>query len=85
MVRDRDENNVFKNQVEVSPMIPKEFTWLLMNPEVEDQYAGEYIAIIGEAIVAHGKDFQKVLEEAEKQGKEPYIHKVPSSDKEMIV
>ena len=66
-------------------MIPKESTWLLSNPEVESQYAGEYIAIIGETIVAHGKDFQKVLEEAKKYGENPLFHKVPSSDKEMIV
>lgn len=66
-------------------MIPKEYNWLLMHPEVENQYAGEYIAIIGESIVAHGKDFQKVLKEAEKYGKEPFIHKTFSSDKELIV
>jgi hypothetical protein len=48
-------------------MIPKEYTWLLMNPEIENQYAGEYIAIIGESIVAHGKDFKKVLKEAKKR------------------
>ena len=66
-------------------MLPKEYNWLLMNPEIETQYAGEYIAIIGESVVAHGKDFKKILQEAEKQGKEPFIHKVPSSDKELVV
>lgn len=66
-------------------MIPKEYAWLLMNSEIETQYAGEYIAIIGESIVAHGKEFQKVLKEAEKYGEEPFIHKVPSSDKELVV
>jgi len=66
-------------------MIPKEYAWLLVNPEIDNQYAGEYIAIIGESIVAHGKDFQKVLKEAEKYGKEPFIHKAFSSDKELIV
>ncbi len=66
-------------------MIPKEYTWLLMNPEIETQYAGEYIAIIGESIVAHGKDLQKVLEELEKHDAEAFIHKVPSSDKELVV
>jgi len=66
-------------------MIPKEYTWLLMHPEIENQYAGEYIAIIGESIVGHGKDFPKVLKEAEIYGKEPFIHKAFSSDKELIV
>ncbi|MFQ6113360.1 MAG: DUF5678 domain-containing protein [bacterium] len=66
-------------------MLPKEYNWLLKNPEIETKYAGEYIAIIGESVVAHGKDFKKVLKEAEKYGNEPFIHKVPSSDKELIV
>ena len=66
-------------------MIPKEYTWLLMNPEVETQYAGEYIAVIGESIVAHGKDFKKVLNEAKKYGKKPFIHKAFYSDKELVV
>ncbi len=66
-------------------MLPKEYNWLLNNPEIERKYAGEYIAIIGEAVVAHGKDFKQVLQEAEKYSKGPYIHKVPSSDKELVV
>ena len=66
-------------------MLPKEYNWLLKNPEIGTKYAGEYIAIIGESVVAHGKDFIKVLKEAEKYGKEPFIHKVPSSDKELVV
>ena len=66
-------------------MLPKEYSWLLKNPAIENKYAGEYIAIIGESVVAHGKDFKKTLKEAEKHGSEPFIHKVPSSDKELVV
>lgn len=66
-------------------MLPKEYNWLLENPEIETKYAGEYIAIIGESIVAHGYDFNKVLKEAEEHGGNPYIHKVPSADKELVV
>ena len=66
-------------------MLPKEYNWLLKNPEIETKYIGEYIAIIGESIVAHGKDFKAVLKEAEKHGKEPFIHKVQSSNKELVV
>lgn len=66
-------------------MLPKEFLWFVNHPEIENQYAGEYIAIVGEEIVAHGKDFQKVLEEAEKYGEKPFMHKVFSSEKELIV
>jgi hypothetical protein len=62
-----------------------EYNWLIKNPEIEMTYAGEYIAILGESVVAHGRDFKKVLKEAEKQGDAPFIHKVPSSDKELVV
>ena len=37
------------------------------------------------AVVAHGKDFKKVLNEAERYGKEPFIHKVLPLDKDLIV
>ncbi len=66
-------------------MIPREHSWLLAHPELGTQYAGEYIAIVDEAVVAHGRDFEAVLDEAEKQGDEPYFHKVPPADKEVIV
>ena len=66
-------------------MLPKEYNWLLTRPEIENKYSGEYIAIIGESVVAHGKDFKKVLKEAEKHDKEPYIHKVPYNNKELVV
>jgi hypothetical protein len=66
-------------------MYQKENNWLLSHPEVIANYPGEYIAIVGESVVAHGKDFKKVLEEAEKAGKEPLVHKVPFIDKEVVV
>jgi len=62
-----------------------ELNWLLSHPEIEEKYAGEYIAVASDRIVAHGKDFKKVLEEAEKVVKEPFIHKVPPLDKELVV
>ena len=63
----------------------KEFEWLISHPEIEEKYVGEYIGIVGDEIVAHGKDFKKVLEEAEKVTKDPFIHKVLSPDKELVV
>ena len=66
-------------------MVPKELDWLLSHPETEEKYVGEYIGIVRDKIVAHGKDFKKVLAEAEKAGKDPYIHKVLSPDKELVV
>jgi len=66
-------------------MNPKEYTWFLSHPEIETEYAGEYIAISNERIVAHGKDFKTVLREAENQGVHPYIHKVSDKEKALVV
>jgi hypothetical protein len=67
-------------------MSNRELNWLVSHPEIEEKYVGEYVAIVGEKIVAHGKDFKKVLEEAEKaDSKEPFIHKVLPPDKELVV
>lgn len=66
-------------------MLPKEYNWLLNHPEIETKYYGEYIAIIGESVVSHGKNFKEVLSKAEKYGKMPYIHKIPHIDKELVV
>jgi hypothetical protein len=66
-------------------MANKELNWLLSHPEIESKYAGEYIAIAKDAVVAHGKDFKEVLDEAEKTNKECFIHKVPPLDRELVV
>ncbi len=63
----------------------RELNWLVFHPEIEEKHAGEYIAIVGDRIVAHGKDFKKVLEEGQKGHREPFIHKVPPLDKELVV
>jgi len=67
-------------------MLEKEFNWLITHPEEEQKYPGEYIAIVGEEVVAHGKNLKLVIEEAERiTGKEPLIHKVPLPDRELVV
>ena len=48
------------------------------------KYAGEYIAIVGEEIVAHGSDFLKVAKEAKKVAPRPLFHKVPT-DEVMVI
>jgi hypothetical protein len=64
----------------------REFNWLIAHPEEAQKYPGEYIAIVGESIVAHSKDFKAVLAAAESQtGKEPFIYKVPPADREVVV
>jgi hypothetical protein len=66
-------------------MLPSKYDWLLSHPEIEIEYPGEYIAIVGDKVVAHGRDFRQVLKEAEKIGRQPFIHKVPSLDEELAV
>jgi len=67
-------------------MSDTEFNWLIAHPEEAQKYAGEYIALVGESIVAHGKDFKAVLAAAESQtGKEPFLYKVPPADREVVV
>ena len=66
-------------------MLKKQYNWFLEHPDVEEKYAGEYIAIVSNQVVAHGNDFREVLEEAKKYGEEPLFHKVPAADKEQVV
>ncbi|MEW6481974.1 MAG: DUF5678 domain-containing protein [bacterium] len=63
----------------------KEYAWFLLQTDLEKRYSGEYIAIVGNSVVAHGKDFKNVLKKAEKKGEEPFIYKVPPKDKLMVV
>lgn len=66
--------------------LPKEYEWWASHSsDMDDKYRGEYIAIVGEEVVAHGKNLATVLEEAEKGGRKPWIHKVPSSNRAMII
>ncbi|MCH8319325.1 MAG: hypothetical protein IIA88_12695, partial [Bacteroidetes bacterium] len=37
----------------------KEYLWLCDHPEEEAKYRGEWIAVVGEKIVAHGKNLKK--------------------------
>lgn len=66
-------------------MLKKQYNWFLEHPDIEEKYAGEYIAIVDDQVVAHGKDFGDVLEEAKRHGEEPLFHKVPVADKEQVV
>jgi hypothetical protein len=46
-------------------------------PRDEDKFAGEYIAVVKNEIIAHGKDPEKVFTEARKVGQKPLFTKVP--------
>ena len=65
-------------------MLRTEYNWLMRHPDEVGRYSGEYIAVVGESIVAHGKSFKTVFSEAKKHG-DPLLHKVPPADKEMII
>ena len=47
-------------------------------PRDEDKFAGEYIAVVKNRIIAHGKQIKKVIEQAKKIAKEPLLAKVPT-------
>jgi hypothetical protein len=40
--------------------------WLAEHPEICEQHVGEFIAILGDEIIAHGKNEQEVLEQADR-------------------
>lgn len=61
-------------------MREKEQIWLSAHPEINKKYRGEYIAVIGEKIVAHGKKLADVIRQAEKIEKKPLISKVPQAE-----
>lgn len=45
------------------------------------EYEGKYVAIVGEEVVASGKNAKEVWEEAKKKtGKTPTIAKIPTDD-----
>jgi hypothetical protein len=62
-----------------------ELEWLIHHPEVEEQFAGEYLAIHLDQIIAHGKDLHEVLIAANLKNTTFIIHKAASSNKELVV
>lgn len=56
----------------------KEMRWLRLHSK---EYAGEYIALSGDRLLAHGKDRALVVRLAREQGEErPLIHYSPPAD-----
>ena len=58
----------------------KEFRWISKHPEEKAKHKGEYIAIVGERIVAYGKDALRVLAQAKRTSRDPLLVKVPQHD-----
>ena len=58
----------------------KELNWIASHPEERGKYRGEYIAIVGDRIVAHGEDPGQVWDEATKFAAEPLLSYVPKAE-----
>lgn len=58
----------------------REFQWLAKHPEEKAKHKGEYIAIVGERIVAYGPDAVRVLQQAKRSSPTPLLVKVLSAD-----
>lgn len=57
-----------------------ESTWLAKHPEVRKKYRGEYIAVSGQRVLAHGKILKDVMEQARKTDPNPLICKIPTQE-----
>jgi hypothetical protein len=56
----------------------REYRWM---KEHKNEYAGQWVALDGDHLIAHGSSARKVLEEADKLGaKLPFIARVDSPD-----
>ena len=65
--------------------IQKDFEWLGSHSEEKQKYKGEYIAVVGEKIVAHGVNLSQVMAEAKKYSPKPLIAAVPEWEGSLIV
>jgi predicted DNA-binding antitoxin AbrB/MazE fold protein len=54
----------------------REFSWLQRNKEA---FAGQWVALDGDALIAHGSDGREVTQRAWQQGvKEPFVARIPN-------
>ena len=58
----------------------KELNWIASNPKERAKYRGEYIAIVGERIVAHGEDPALAWADAIAFAAEPLLSYVPKAE-----
>ena len=57
-----------------------ESSWLAEHSEIREKYRGEYIAISGKRVIAHGKHLRDVMKHARKIDPDPLICKVPNQE-----
>jgi hypothetical protein len=66
--------------VENKKMKETESSWLAQHPEIRQKYRGEYIAVSGQRVLAHGKILKDVMDQARKTDPDPLLCKVPTQD-----
>lgn len=54
--------------------------WSLTHPLNFNKYKGEYIALVNDRIIAHGRKFETVEKKAKKFDKEPVFVKIPENE-----
>ena len=63
----------------------REFEWLGSHQEEKRKYKGEYIAVVGEKIVAHGANLAQVITKAKTFSEKPLIAAIPDGEDLMII
>jgi predicted DNA-binding antitoxin AbrB/MazE fold protein len=67
-----------KSQVKWDVFFTKEMEWLRLHRK---EHQGEYVALDGDRLVAHGKDGREVFRRAREQGVEvPFVSYTPPAD-----
>ena len=50
-----------------------DYSWLTEHPEIEEKYLGEWIAVQGGHVVAHGRDLNRILKETARLDPPPHL------------
>ena len=62
----------------INERLVKDSQWLCENAlEIDKKYGGEYIAVVNRTVIAHNKDFNKMIEIAKKIDANPLVELVP--------
>jgi len=63
-----------------------EFRWLAANSRALEKYAGEWLLLHGEELVAHSPDFQVIRRAAKSRGIEsPFVHYIPTREESHLL
>ncbi|MBW8050831.1 MAG: hypothetical protein FVQ77_10950 [Cytophagales bacterium] len=57
-----------KNKKQIKTDDSKDSLWMSEHPEEIYKYEGEWVAVVGEKIVAHGTNLKQVVKKAKKHG-----------------